>query len=251
MSEVVSKERMAQVIEKFTSQYLKYGGNQQFMNGLSGYLSSADLKRSLRQECLENEGGKYAAEYNYVVHERAKEVITTDPATGQTRIKEKGHDGWVLADFAASDKAREAKLTSSHLATLRMYSGCLYSPWNRALRALVDVDSNPSAKELLMMWATSISILVEAVMLLSFITPQMTVLRGVNETKLRLPASFTNPDKDSGFAGGVEMSFMSTTRSKMIAMDFSGGVEALGAIFEIMFTAASRGADISHFSVCV
>ena len=63
------------------------------MNGLSGDLSSADLKRSLRQECLENEGGKYAAEYNYVVHERAKQFITPYPATGQTRIKEKGHDG--------------------------------------------------------------------------------------------------------------------------------------------------------------
>jgi hypothetical protein len=96
----------------------------------------------------------------------------------------------------------------------------------------VDLDSDPSANAELLKWATCISILYDALILLGGITPPMVVSRGVNESTMKLPESFLNPTAGAqGFAGGVEMGFMSTTQSEQVAMDFSGGPDVTGAIF--------------------
>jgi hypothetical protein len=95
-------------------------------------------------------------------------------------------------------------------------------------RALVECDNNPKAKDELLKWATCISVLYEALIILSFETKEeCTVWRGVNETNLALPDEFTMKGED-GFAGGVEMAFMSTTKDPQIAFDFSGGPSKRG-----------------------
>jgi hypothetical protein len=72
----------------------------------------------------------------------------------------------------------------------------------------------------------------------------------VNESSKTLPSDFTTKSaKGAGFAGGVEMAFMSTTCDPQIALDFSGGPDKKGSIFEIKFTAASRGVDVQLISL--
>ena len=149
---------------------------------------------------------------------------------------EKGHGGWTIDDFLKLPEAVQAKLTRSHIIVVWLYSGRLYAPWNSALRKLVEMDTNPAANTEVLKWATCISILYDALILLGGITRPMVVSRGVNESTMELPESFLNPTAGAqGFAGGVEMGFMSTTQSEEVAMDFSGGPETQGAIFRYYY----------------
>ena len=50
-------------------------------------------RRSVKEECMTNDGGKYAAEYIYLAEEAAVEVKEWDPAAKVWKIKEAGHDG--------------------------------------------------------------------------------------------------------------------------------------------------------------
>jgi hypothetical protein len=108
----------------------------------------------------------------------------------------------------------------------------------------------------LLKWGSCITILYEAIMLLAFsplakfTKDNRTVMRGVDESTMRLPDEFTDETKSAqGFAGGVEVAFMSTTRSPKIAFDFSGGAKKPGSIFEITLSAASRAANVKPFSI--
>ena len=50
------------------------------------------------------------------------------------------------------------------------------------------------------------------------------------------------------FAGGVELAFMSTTKSAAVALDYSGGSAIQGSIMLIDFDMNSRGAAIQWLS---
>ena len=65
---------------------------------------------------------------------------------------------------------------------------------------------------------------------------------------MALPPEFFEPD-EQGFAGGVDVSFMSTTVDKDVARKFSGVDEGrLGTIFKLHLGKTSLGADISFLS---
>ena len=69
----------------------------------------------------------------------------------------------------------------------------------------------------------------------------MTVWRGVDESYMQLPPGFLDKSANKqGFAGGVEMAFMSTTTEPKVALNFSGGPDKLGTIFGKQFTATVR-----------
>jgi hypothetical protein len=216
----------------------------------------------MQTECMENEGwcpkkkcmvpGIYAGAFEDVAFGTAREESVKDPATGEMRLREQGHDGWKLADFVSLETAKKAELKPAHVAMLRLYTGSLYGPWNSTLRALTETEpaARAAAKIELLKWATCIAVLYEAVLKLSAVTGVMTVFRGLDESKLELPESFTDPSKaEQGFAGGVEMAFMSTTQDQEIAFQFSGGKGKRGSIIEIKFNAASRGANLQPFSI--
>jgi hypothetical protein len=231
--------------------FFSYGDNAHFQGGLGEHLRPEDLKRSMETECMENDG-EYAGAFNEVVFGTAHEESVKDPATGEMRVREQGHDGWKLADFVALEIAQKAKLKPAHVAMIRLYTGSLYGPWNRTLRALTETEpaARAAAKKELLKWATCIAVLYEAVLKLSAVTGVMTVFRGLDESKLELPESFTDHSKtEDGFAGGVEMAFMSTTQDQDIAFQFSGGRGKKGSIIEIKFNAASRGANLQPFSI--
>ena len=96
-------------------------------------------------------------------------------------------------------------------------AGKLYKPWNDALRGMAATNKDPLKKEKLLQWATCIAVLYEAVIILSTKTKPTTVFRGLDESWLVLPEEFFSPEKSkSGFAGGVELAFMSTTEDKQV-----------------------------------
>jgi hypothetical protein len=210
---------------KFSSpvQHFKFGRSNVFLNGLAGFVTEKELTCSIEHECTYNDGGLYRKCYEYVVLEPAKEMRHQDKCTGLWRIKDRGHNGWRLERFASLEIATKAGLKLAHCAVIRMYTGELFRPLNRALRALVGIDKHPEAKEALLKWATCVSVLYDGILLLSHQTSAMTVWRGLDESNMTLPASFIDPSQSQDdFAGGVEMGFMSTTRFRDIAMQFSG-----------------------------
>jgi hypothetical protein len=144
-------------IDKFSTktQYFSYGDEQAFINGLP--LTREDIRRSVAQECCENDDGLYKEEYFYVTLEPARESEQTDPASGEIRIKDQGHDGMMIQDFANLDEAQSAGLKIVHIVVIRLYTGKLYKPWNDALRGMAVPNKDPLKKEQLRQWAPCIA----------------------------------------------------------------------------------------------
>ena len=231
-------------------EFFSFGTRRVWCSGLTGFVSLDVLTKSIEEECCDNDNGIYKAEYMYVTTAKAQEQRLVDPCTGVSKVKERGHDGWGLDKFLQQPAAVQSRLKLAHVVVIRLYTGKLFKPWNEALRALSRVDTDETAIDGLRKWATCITVLYEAIIFLGAASGAMTVLRGVNEGKLRLPPSFLDRSQnDDNFAGGVEFGFMSTTRSQCTADAFSGGPNTPGSILRINFDGASRGANLQPFSM--
>jgi hypothetical protein len=209
-------------VDKFSTdtRYFSYGDEHTFFNGLP--LKREDIRRSIEQECRQNDDGLWEPEFEYVALEPARERELKDPASGEIRIKDKGHEGMTIKDFANLEIAISCRLKIVHIVVIRLYTGKLYKPWNDALRGMAASNEDPLKKEKLLQWATCIAVLYEAIIILSAATTPTTVFRGLSESwGMELPEEFFNPEKSkSGFAGGVELAFMSTTEDKQVERKF-------------------------------
>ena len=74
-------------------------------------------------------------------------------SSGHVIVRDHGHAGMRLADFAAHEMAVAAELTLAEVAALRLYSGPMFAPMNYALRTENIKD-----------WATTISCCYSAVL---------------------------------------------------------------------------------------
>ena len=219
-------------------EYFVFGDEKAFRDGLLAKTTS--LTRSMEDECTINDDGKWKQHYMYVVYQSASELMIDE--TQPHRIRDQGHNGMTLNDFCNHFIAKEAELTQAEVASIRMYTGPFYIPWNTALR---NADKNPS---LLHSWQTCISVLYNAILKLSYLSQRGTVYRGVNESKLKINEKFYKQDGD-GFAGGVELAFMSTTTDKNVAIEYARRGSTIDCtIFEITLDMASRGAAVKEFS---
>ena len=90
-------------------------------------------------------------------------------------------------------------------------------------------------------WATTISLCYSGIMKLSMLAKPARVYRGVKEIDMELPPSFLE-NAQEGFAGGIELSFTSTTTSAEVAFKYSG--RGRGSILVLDFNMSSRGASI-------
>ena len=123
---------------------------------------------------------------------------------------------------------------------MRMYTGSFYRPWNSALRFRKDVEK----------WATCLSVLYSATLKLARDAKNYKKLfRGLNESTMELPPAFLKADSEDDFAGGVELAYMSTTRDRSVAFDFSGGRKHKGSILVLEVGLDSRGADVKFLSM--
>ena len=217
-----------------------FGDDSDFKDGLNKKIKS--LYRSMEEECYLNDDGKWMKHFDYIVNQPAFEWVE-DPFTPH-RVRDKGHNGWTLDTFVNLDIARKAQLSSAEVAALRLYTGPLYAPWNNALRnSKADLSS-------LEQWGTCISVLYSAIFKLSFLSKKTTVYRGINESRFKLPNSFTDHQSRKEFAGGVELAFMSTSTDINVAAEYAkrGTDPSNCSIFEIPFDAGSRGANVQWVS---
>ena len=229
-----------------TIRYFQFGSTDEFLHGLAG-LTNDGLTRSMKDEFRFNDGGQWWEEYQYVVERKAEEDVDL-PSTavhkgsvslnGALKIRDRGHAGMRLKDFCALSQAREAKLSEAEVAALRLYTGPLFAPLNKALRER-QVDQ----------WATTIACCYSAVLKLSFLSRPTRVYRGVKEDRLQLPRKFFCSE-EGHFAGGVERAFSSTTRDLAVALDYAGAsaTDAKCSIFAIDFDMTSRGASVKFVS---
>jgi len=230
------------------AKHFVFGSAKEFLGGLVGLTGGAMLRRSIEEECRENEGGRWWAEFEYVAYMSAEEnpphlpstqkFLHKKSCTGHEIIRDQGHRGWSLATFCQAEEATRAQLSEAEVAALRLYSGPLYEALNGALREQRVAD-----------WATTISCCYSGTLKLSSLSKPARVYRGVRETDMQLPKRFLEPmQSSSGFAGGVERGFMSTTRSPEVALDYSGGQDTPGSIIIADFEMGSRGASIQFLS---
>jgi len=226
--------------------YFEFGDHEDFLTGFDGKMT-----RSMRQEFEDNDGGRWLAEYLYVVEHAAigvpdasrnhPERMAADSAFKRIhtsleaiRRRDQGNEGRRLDFFCQCAEAQKAKLTPAEVVAARLYTGPVYQPINAALRAGV-VD----------LWATTIACLYQAVLKLSFLSKPTRVYRGVKEHERQLPQAFL--DRSEGeFAGGVERAFMSTTTDPAVAVSYAG--DGPGSIFIMDFGMASRGASLRFLS---
>jgi hypothetical protein len=228
------------------SEELDFGETSAFMNGLSGMLEGG-LRRSMAEEAKFNENGKWWEEYRYVAEREAELDVADLPTTakflgqcsssGERIVRDQGHTGLTLADFCRHEMAICAGLTPAEVCAIRLYTGPMYEPLVKALRA-AQIDD----------WATTIACCYSGVLKLSFLSSQPArVYRGVREEKAKLPAEFLECSEGK-FAGAVERAFMSTTKNPAVALDYLGGAATIGSILVIDFDMNSRGASIQWLS---
>jgi hypothetical protein len=192
------------------------------------------LQHSIEEECTLNDGGKWAEEYYYVTTMRSVET----PIPDKNVVRDQGHGGYTLHQYCEMKAARDANLNEADVVVLRLYTGPLFRPWNKALRD----------KEGLEQWATCIAVLYSAVIKLMKNAPPTTVYRGLDESGgWELPPEFLYAEHGK-FAGGIELGFSSTTEDFEVAVKYSGGKENKGTILELEFGIDSRGADIQFLS---
>ena len=233
--------------DKFTTpaKYFLFGDTDAFMNGLPGMLEGG-IFRSMAEEARFNEGSKWWEEFLYVVVRAAEEDVADLPSTakfkgkisssGDVIVRDRGHANMTLMDFCEHEMATAAGLSPAEVAAIRLYSGPMFEPMNRALRS-ADIKD----------WATTIGCCYSGVLKLSFTSKPARVYRGVKEVDMQLPPEFLSCSEGK-FAGGVERAFMSTTKSAAVALDYSGGGATPGSIFVIDFDMNSRGASIQWVS---
>ena len=135
---------------------------------------------------------------------------------------------------------------------LRLYTGALFVKYNGVLRSCLRIDGKPvpffvnSAEQLCQgnQYATTIYVISSGILKLSKVESAGKVYRGLSG--LKLPDEMMRPNAD-GVRGGVECSFISTTRERSVAKAYAAG-DSAGIVLEINMGIVDRGADLSWLS---
>ena len=140
------------------------------LHGTTSLLQTG-LERSMEEEF---KGTEYWVEYDYVVHQAAREggPLGNDeqaPVTLTDFARDKGHDGWFLQDFVDHDRAKQAKLTHAEVAAMRLFTSSWFAGVNRALRKKENVTA----------WATSISVLISGLVKVAALNKPRTLYRAL------------------------------------------------------------------------
>jgi hypothetical protein len=177
------------------------------------------------------------------------------------------HGSWVdgswagmgIADFCARPDARAAGLLWEEVVALRLYTGPMYKWYNSVLRGVnVDYDAQKEPfdeyklageKGYSTPFVTTLHVLNSAIRKLSQLTRAERVYRGTKGGALS--EKFWKPN-EKNIRGGVELSFMSTTLLRDIALQFAQNTdsekEQASVLFEINMGMVDRGASVEWVS---
>ena len=196
------------------------------------------LTRSIRQEFVENDGGKWYEHFDYVVNQPAVETYPSSkgeapgvPNDDDIRLAEPEereeyerlkkpftrdwrNTGKTLADFVAAQPKKESRerLSPAEVAVLRLYTGPMHHKYNLVLRSKSATPCMLSLCQQLCAdnyYATTIHAINSLVLTLMNLTPGGKVYRGMCHANL--PDCLWEPDAE-GMRCGVEYGFLSTSR---------------------------------------
>ena len=119
----------------------------------------------------------------------------------------------LIEDLLRHPSSVEAKLTGAEIIAARLYTGPMFSLYNKVLR---HPDSYGDLRD---RFIYTIHIFSSCILKLSRIHCITKVYRGIKNGIL--PASFLEPNK-YGVRGGVEYGFMSTTTDRLVAFSYAG-----------------------------
>ena len=195
-----------------------------------------------------------AGELAFVVGEDGIDTDTwklkadTSPTCGVGSMVE-GRNATPLSVLFTAEQALRAGLRPEEIVALRLYTGPMYSQYNDILRKIFETNSNTALNR----YATTILLIISGILKLCRIASAepgdegvAVAYRGLSD--LALLQSFFELD-EQGFAGGVELAFMSVTDDKKVALQYSGAAEGKTAtIFKLLLGKTSLGADVSWVS---
>ena len=219
------------------------------LQGTAAYMPQG-LTRSMEEEFLDNEGGKFWEVFRYVVYEAAREVadhvgtfdavrLGEDSDLGMIRDRDRA--GWTLRDFAERTRAKEANLTQAEVAVVRLYSSFARVSWtlNKALRTRPHDD--------IQAWATTICVLTSTIIKLSQLSsPDTTVYCAMP------PCTFSALETFAGCSAGesfLQHGFMPSTLDPHQSARYTGGKYTESVVWIVRSTFSSRPADISSISM--
>ncbi len=203
------------------------------LHGTTYYIPDG-LFRSVEDEFTHNEQGRWLAEYEYVVRQPAVEMAVKVHKLAPLHIRDKGRNGWRLADFARLPDAQRAHLTLNEVAALRLYTSSWFVTVNTALRT----RNAATVRE----WATVISVLTSAIIKLSELSlPDTVVYRSY---PAHMPSFLGTTVQETL----VEHAFGSCSSDPTYVAAYNGHKHTEGAFLVVQPTFGSRAADITSFS---
>jgi hypothetical protein len=199
---------------------------------LEAFRIASDGVRAIREEFQKYGGDEDKEILRYILDEKAKEQ--EDPMSyGGTAVRDKGRTGWTLSDFVCNENAFKAKLTTAHVAALRIYSSRLFNRVNGPLRE--GIKPHPFAATTLL---TSIALRKLRVMNTAGPTEAVELWRGMRD--LQVTDEFMSK-------GGTELACMSTSTSVDVVAEYAKSKQPL--LFRLQTDDfLNRGADISWVS---
>lgn len=153
-----------------------------------------------------------------------------------------------------TDRIKAFSCAPSSCGLLCADSGAMFAKYNTTLRSCLEVDGKPVAffvakhAELCKgnNYTTTIHVISSGILKLSKIERAGKVYRGLSG--LKLPDEMIKANTE-GVRGGVECSFLSSTRDRRVATAYAAGASA-GIILEINMGIVDRGGDLSWISQC-
>jgi len=191
------------------------------------------VKKSMEEEF---QGTDYWKEYHYVVYEASREggpIYDNDNAdTWLTpHVRDRGHEGWVLKDFVELDRSKEANLTSAETVSLRLYTSPWFSMVNSTLRSGKDITP----------WATTISVLISALLKLAPQSPPKKLYRALKGV-LAEGSGIDTLHIDGGF--------QSCSDDTEVAIQYSGNPNIPAVVMCIESSFISRAGYIGEIGQC-
>jgi hypothetical protein len=205
------------------------------------------LTRSVEEEF---KGTAFETDYNYVVYGKAcdtaghSEWSKSSESKWKNRlnmIRDKGHEGWTLEDYARLPRVRAAGLTMAEVAMLRIYPTA-----GRMLNTFLRQQETDGTLQGLEQWATSISVLTSAIIKLSAQAAIQPIYRAIPSAVL------DNDACDDGFfsCGFVHFdhAFSSSTQNVDVTLNYAGHPAVPALVFCIDPSWTSRCAALRELS---
>ncbi len=191
------------------------------------------LERSMEEEF---KGTDYWREYEYVVYETAREngpiydtTTREAPKWFSDCIRDEGHEGWTLNDFVNLQKSKEANLTHAEVASLRLFTSPWFAAVNLSLRKHNDLSE----------WATTISLLISALLKLSLQNPPKRLYRALKGNL---------HEKSHTGSSHIDGAFLSCTDDTEVVMFYAGSPNVPAVVLCIESNFSARAGNIGEIS---